>query len=128
MTIAKLECVARGKKSECVVCSQIFYLEDLEGELGTGTMLDPKPYELGSMPKVFSLFWGFCGAVLEIRVWLELDCEREERTSEFDAVGGGGDGETEPERLAARRRRRSLGSEIFGTVNVVGDGVKPVQP
>lgn len=65
----------------------------------------------------------------------ESDDEREERMSdsgrlmtESDGVDGGGDGDTEPERLAARRRRRNLGSENVGTVNGVGDGVEPVQP
>lgn len=65
----------------------------------------------------------------------ESDDEREERTSESgrlmtesDGVGGGGEGETEPERLAARRRRRNLGSENVDTVRGAGDGVEPVQP
>lgn len=42
------------QKSEWVVCSLRLYLEDLEGALGIGTMLDPKPYELESMPKAVS--------------------------------------------------------------------------
>lgn len=54
MPIVELKCVACGKNSKCVVRSLRLYLEDLEGALGTGTMLDPKPYELASMPKAFS--------------------------------------------------------------------------
>lgn len=64
------------------MCSLIFYLEDLEGAVRTGTMLDPEPYELVSVPKVFSQFLCFCDAVLEIRERSESDDVRVERTSE----------------------------------------------
>lgn len=45
-------------------------------------MLDPEPYELVSVPKVFSQFLCFCDAVLEIRERSESDDDRVERTSE----------------------------------------------